>query len=139
MTTAQNTPITQGVHHVGLTVLNLDSTRRFFLDVLNFRQVGEDVDYPAVFMHDGKGLITLWQVADPVSPRLFDHTKVIGLHHIALQVANDGALSALCQTLSRTDGVNIEFTPELLGNGPARHMICSIPGGIRMEFISANN
>ena len=40
------------------------------------------------------------------------------------------------ERLSETAGVEIEFAPEPLGDGPARHMMCTIPGGIRMELIA---
>ena len=31
---------------------------------------------------------------------------------------------------------HIGFAPEPLGDGPTQHMMCYIPGGIRMEFIA---
>ena len=42
--------VTQGAHHIGLTVPDLARTRAFFLDTLGFVQDGEVLDYPAVFM-----------------------------------------------------------------------------------------
>ena len=38
------TALTQGVHHLGLTVPDLDRARRFFTEVLRFRQVGGRVE-----------------------------------------------------------------------------------------------
>ena len=128
--------VTQGAHHIGLTVPNLDATRSFFIDTLGFQQVGEKPEYPAVFVSDGTTMITLWQAADPASAVPFDRKNVIGLHHFALRVSGD-ALSGLHEKLQATDGVDIEFAPESLGGGDIRHMMCSIPGGIRMEFIAA--
>lgn len=130
-------PATSGAHHIGLTVPDLAKTRAFFLDTLGFTQVGEKPDYPAVFLTDGATMITLWQVADPASAVPFDRQNVIGLHHLALKVESAGALDALHGRLSETDGVAVEFAPESLGGGPARHMMCAIPGGIRVEFIAA--
>ena len=131
-----NGPITQGTHHVGLTVPNLDTTRKFFVDTLGYEQVGEIPDYPAAFLSDGKLMITLWQATDPVNAVPFDRKNVIGLHHLALIVENDAALDRLYNRLQNTDGVNIEFAPEPLMGGPTRQMMCSIPGGIRVEFIA---
>ncbi len=129
--------VTRGAHHIGLTVPDLAKTRAFFLDTLGFTQVGEKPDYPAVFVSDGVTMITLWQAADPGSAVPFDRKNVIGLHHLALQVADGDALAALHRELSTAEGVEIEFAPEPLGAGAARHMMCAIPGGIRVEFIAA--
>ena len=131
-----DTAATRGAHHIGLTVPDLAKTRAFFLDTLGFTQVGEKPDYPAVFVSDGTTMITLWQAANPDSTVPFDRKNVIGLHHLALQVENGDALAALHQALSAAEGVEIEFPPEPLGAGAARHMMCAIPGGIRMEFIA---
>ena len=47
------------------------------------------------------------------------------------------ALDELYATLLEEGSAEIEFAPELLGDGPMRHMMCAIPGGIRVEFIAA--
>ena len=128
-----STPVTQGAHHVGLTVPDLQATTTFFIETLGFNQVGEVPDYPARFVSDGHILITLWQASDPESARAFDRHNAIGLHHFALRVPGQAELDALHDTLSREAGVAIEFAPELLGGGPSRHMMCRIPGGIRRD------
>ena len=131
-----DTSITQGAHHIGLTVPDLNKTRAFFVDTLGFAQVGEKPDYPAVFVSDGSTMITLWQAKDPATAVAFDRKNVIGLHHFALKVENAEALETLRCKLSETEGVAIEFAPESLGGGATQHMMCEIPGGIRMEFIA---
>lgn len=130
------TSITKGVHHIGLTVPNLAAARDFFIDTLAFNQVAEKPDYPAVFVSDGVVMITLWQAADPARAVAFDRKNVIGLHHLALQVADGAALNALFDKLQSAPGVTIEFAPEALSNGQPKHMMCSIPGGVRVEFIA---
>lgn len=132
MTTAA---ITRGAHHIGLTIPDLDATRRFFVESLGFEQVGEVPVYPAVFLSDGSTMLTLWQAEDPASATPFDRRRNVGLHHFAMRVDAD-ALDGLHDRLSRLDDVEIEFAPEDLGGGPARHMMVHIPGGIRMEFIA---
>lgn len=127
---------TNGAHHIGLTVPDLARTKAFFIDTLGFRQVGEKPDYPAAFVSDGTVMITLWQARDAATATPFDRKNVIGLHHFALKVDGEGALDDLHATLAGTDGVEIEFAPESLGGGAVRHMMCTIPGGIRMEFIA---
>ena len=81
-------------------------------------------------------MVTLWQATDRESAVPFDRKNVIGLHHLALIVENDAALDQLYECLRNTGGVNIEFAPESLMGGPTRHMMCYIPGGIRVEFIA---
>ena len=130
------TAVTNGAHHIGLTVPDLAGTRAFFVETLGFSQVGEKPDYPAVFVSDGTTMITLWKAADPANAVPFDRKKNVGLHHFALKVENSGVLDALYHKLDTTSGVDIEFAPEPLGGGPTKHMMCFIPGGIRMEFIA---
>lgn len=125
--------ITRGVHHAGLTVPDLAATRDFFIDGLGFQQLGEIPDYPAVFLSDGAVMITLWQAKDPARAIPFDRQQNIGLHHLAFQVDD---LEAVHTLLRGRDDVSIEFHPEPLLGGPTRHMMCNIPGGIRVEFIA---
>lgn len=131
-----HTPKTQGAHHVGLTVPNIAATKAFFIEALGFTQVGEVPDYPAVFVSDGTVMLTLWQAEDPKNATPFDRRRSIGLHHLALQVADETPLDELYQNLTQRSDVNVEFAPEALQNGPTRHMMCAIPGGIRLELIA---
>jgi len=133
-----DTAVTRGAHHIGLTVPDLAKTRAFFVDTLGFAQVGEVPDYPAVFLTDDTTMITLWQAENPASAVPFDRKTVIGLHHLALNVDGADALDALHDKLKASDGVDVEFAPEPLGGGPAKHMMCAIPGGIRVEFIAVD-
>jgi catechol 2,3-dioxygenase-like lactoylglutathione lyase family enzyme len=132
----KSTPKTLGVHHFGLTVPGLGDARDFFVDGLGFEQVGEVPDYPAVFVSDGTVMITLWQAEDPDSAVAFDRRHVIGLHHLALRVADREALEVLHGELAARDDVQVEFVPESLGDGPVMHMMCRIPGDIRLELIA---
>lgn len=131
------TTVTKGAHHIGLTVPDLQETRGFFIDTLGYQQLGEVPDYPAVFVSDGHTMITLWQAKDPSTAIPFDRHNQIGLHHLALAVADRESLEQLHRRLADHPGVAIEFAPESLGGGPAQHMMCAIPGGIRVEFIAA--
>ncbi len=130
-------PITSGAHHIGLTVPDLEASQRFFVTTLGLEQVGDIPDYPAVFLSDGVTMITLWQAADPATAVPFDRRNGIGLHHLALKVADATALEEVHDRLTSAAGVAIEFAPEALGDKGARHMMCRIPGGIRVEFIAA--
>ncbi len=127
---------TNGAHHIGLTVPDLRAARAFFLEGLGFEQVGEKPDYPAVFVSDGVVMITLWQAEDAATAVAVDRRRVIGLHHLALRVADAKALDELHESLSKRHDVSIEFVPELLAGGPTRHFMCRIPGNIRLELIA---
>jgi catechol 2,3-dioxygenase-like lactoylglutathione lyase family enzyme len=129
------TALTNGAHHVGLTVPNIGATRSFFVETLGYEQVGEVPDYPAVFVSDGTLWITLWQAEDPGNAVPFDRKNNVGLHHLALLVENHAALNALNEKLKNTSDVEIEFEPQSL-MGDANHMIVYIPGGVRVEFVS---
>tara|TARA_R110001583_G_scaffold195524_1_gene375333 strand:+ start:1201 stop:1629 length:429 start_codon:yes stop_codon:yes gene_type:complete len=128
---------TQGIHHLGLTVPNLQETAAFFIEQLNFEKVGEKPAYPAIFVSDGSVMLTLWQAGDVNNAVAFDRKNNIGLHHFALKVTNLEQLQKLHQQFTQLDNVEIEFSPEPLGDSPFHHMMCLIPGGIRLELINA--
>ena len=127
---------TQGAHHIGLTVPDVQKVRNFFVDTLGFEQVAEKADYPAIFVSDGTTMITLWQAADPGSVTRFDRKNVVGLHHFALKVDGADALDAFHEKLKTANDVVIEFPPESIGGGATQHMMFAMPGGIRMELIA---
>ena len=125
---------TKGAHHVGLTVPDAVSAGRSFEDALGFEEVGTQPEYPAIFLSDGSIMITLWQARDPEHATAFDRHQNLGLHHLALRVGA-GRLDALHRQLRERPDVAIEFGPEDLGAGPARHLMSRIPGNLRVEFI----
>lgn len=128
-------PLTRGAHHIGLSVPDLDSATRFFCDTLGFAIAGEKPEYPARFVSDGNVLLTLWQVSDPATAARFDRHGNVGLHHLALGVADSAALDHVHARVSKHPGVIVEFPPEPIRAGAAtRHFICAMPGGIRIEF-----
>jgi len=127
--------LTYGVHHVGLTVVDVEQSKQFFIQTLGFEAVGELPAYPACFVSDGTTMITLWQAEDPATARPFHRGRNVGLHHLALAVKDSKSLDELHDLLKRANGVIVEFPPEPLLGGPARHMMCRIPGGIRVEFV----
>ncbi len=128
-----NKPITHGVHHIGLAVSRLEESANFFTSLLGWKEVRRNEDYPAIYVSDGSIMVTLWAIKDKQSVQ-FDRHKNIGLHHVALSVENEDDLIKLHQRLADS-GTGIEFAPEQLGQGPAKHMMCREPSGIRVEFI----
>lgn len=130
-------PITKGVHHIGLTVSKLEESASFFTSVLGWEEVKRNNDYPAIFVSDGSIMVTLWKnKEEPSIP--FDKNSNIGLHHVAFIVDSDSDLVKVHEKLVENN-VKIEFSPELVRQGPAMHMMCYEPSGIRVEFIWLGN
>lgn len=127
-------PLTAGIHHVGLSVSRLEASADFFVRVLGWQAVRRDDNYPAVFVSDGTTMVSLWGIAEPSTA--FDRRRNTGLHHLALRVSSLEGLMAIHQRIL-DEGLVIEFAPELLRLGPAMHMMCYEPSGIRVEFIWA--
>lgn len=126
---------TIGVHHIGLSVEKLEETANFFRSYLGWSEVRRDLDYPAIFVSDGKNMVSLWGMNGASNVNGFDNKKNVGLHHLAFEVENNEALEEINEILEKAPDVEIEFSPELLRGGPARHMMCLEPSGIRVEFI----
>jgi catechol 2,3-dioxygenase-like lactoylglutathione lyase family enzyme len=131
----ENAPLTLGVDHVGLTVRDLQQTRRFFCECLGWRVVGENPSYPAAFVSDGQDRVTLWQVTEPEECAPFDRRRNLGLHHLALKVADLPSLHSLFAKVSAWPEVVVEFAPEPSGKGPRVHCMVNEPGGLRIEFV----
>jgi catechol 2,3-dioxygenase-like lactoylglutathione lyase family enzyme len=116
-------------------VKDLALARHFFCDCLGWRVVGENQAYPAAFVSDGNAIVTLWQVEDPDKCVPFDRRRNIGLHHLALKVADRNALDALHERVAAWPGTMIEFAPERSGKGSKVHFMVREPGGTRIEFV----
>lgn len=126
--------LTMGINHIGLTVSDLDASVSFFVDTLDWEAVGGFEDYPSVFVTDGNLFVTLWQTTNPNDHVDFDRKNNVGLHHLAITVMSFDALDELYERFLDTEGVVIEFAPELNGGGPAKHMMIREPSGNRLEF-----
>ncbi|TRZ65190.1 MAG: VOC family protein [Rhodocyclaceae bacterium] len=132
-----NSPTTKGAHHVGLAVSRLEESAAFFTTMLGWNEVRRNNEYPAIFVSDGNIMLTLWATKDE-PPNPFDRKRNVGLHHLALRVESEESLNGLHERLAG-NGVRIEFAPELVRQGPAKHMMCYEPSGIRLEFIWPGN
>lgn len=127
---------TIGLNHLGLTVKDLNKTTAFFADVLGWDVTARDDSYPRTTVTDGTLRLTLWQVQSD-DPAPFDRKAALGLHHLALEVADKATLTDLADTLSELPDIDIEFMPEPMGQGPRQHMMFAEPGGLRIELLWA--
>lgn len=128
-------PATQGINYLGLAVWDLEKSTSFFVDALGWEESGRDDRYARTAVSDGMDRLTLWQVDQSLEIGSFDRRKNVGLHHLALEVVSEDALNEVAVKMNEWPGVEIEFIPELLGEGPRKHMMCCEPGGTRIEFI----
>lgn len=126
--------LTQGLSHLGLTVSKLEQTTLFFTETLGWKLAGEKPQYPAKFVTDGKMFVTLWQVTNLDSVISFDRKNNVGLHHLAISVASKENLDLLYERFKTVKDLEIEFAPELNGQGPTIHMMIREPSGNRIEF-----
>ena len=113
---------------------DLSTTTAFFENVLGWDVTARDETYPRNTVTDGSLRLTLWQVQID-DPAPFDRKTGLGLHHLALQVADEATLNDLALTLADTPDVVIEFAPEPMGAGPRQHMMFAEPGGLRIELL----
>ncbi|MEO9911586.1 MAG: VOC family protein, partial [Lentilitoribacter sp.] len=118
-----------------LTVVDVHQASAFFIEALGFKEVNQVPSYPAIFVSDGTIMLTLWQAEQPEQAIAFDRKSNIGLHHFALRVAEETSLAELYKALEAREDVTIEFAPEALGDSGIEHMMCRIPGNIRLELI----
>lgn len=135
MTMSDPTPKTHGIHHLGLSVLDLEQTTGFFTKTLGWKEVGRDDSYPRTIVTDGHARLTLWQVDRTPDVQPFDRRRNVGLHHLALEIDTEEHLHDLARVIRETPDAKIEFLPEPVGTSPRRHMMCREPGGLRIEFI----
>ncbi|MDX8399616.1 MAG: VOC family protein [Gallionellaceae bacterium] len=128
-----NTSISKGIHHIGLTVSKLEESANFFVSLLGWQELRRNLEYPAIFVSDGNIMVSLWASKEQPSTSFNRHANV-GLHHVAFEVEHEADLNSIHTKLVNS-GAEIEFAPELLGKGPAQHMMCYEPSGIRVELI----
>lgn len=114
---------------------DLNQTRDFFVEILGWKESGRDDSYPRTAVSDGVVRLTLWQVDKNLNIVAFDRRENVGLHHLAFTVESEQDLIDIYDKIRTQKNINIEFAPELVGQGPRKHMMCNEPGGIRIEII----
>jgi glyoxylase I family protein len=90
---------TGGVHHVALTVSDVQRAQAFYTNLLGFNHL---VDYgPRALLHNGSVVLALTPAPDPsqaIADDRFNENR-IGLDHLSLNVANMADLAAAVQVL----------------------------------------
>jgi catechol-2,3-dioxygenase len=124
--------MTKNIHHLGLTVESLKEAKDFFIQILDWKVLKEDPEYPSVFLSNGDAILTIWK-AQVESPIKFNRKHNIGLHHFALLVNSKKELMKIYQTIQASH-FEVEFEPRL--NGENLHFMVEGPSKIRIEFIT---
>ena len=121
-----------GIHHLGLTVRDVDASAAWYVEVLGFRRVGEfespDGARRKVFLrHDGlPARLGLTQHRDG-GRYVFDETRA-GLDHLAFAVTDRAELDAWATRLAAADVVHSPVAPAN-----------SIPGAAVVVFRDPDN
>ena len=127
-----------GIHHLGLTVRNVDASAAWYTDVLGFRRVGEfespDRARRKVFLrHDGlQTRLGLTQNRDG-GQEVFDETRV-GLDHLAFAVADRAELDAWSTRLTAAAVVHSPVAPANSIPGAAV-LVFRDPDNIQLELV----
>ncbi len=121
------------LHHVAITVKDLNESVQFYQDLFGFKQVQSferrDLNGKAVFIEMNGFKIELWEFAQSVENKdNLGDIKVRGLRHIAFEVKDlDTVLFELKQKGAKT-------TEPQLGASGHRYSFLSDPNGIALDM-----
>ncbi len=121
------------VDHVGLAVSDVQASRALFIRALDFDELQALPDGAGYVLTNGAVFLSLWAVEHDANA--FDHHRNVGLHHLALGVADATTLQAFYERLQVYPGVQIEDEPGPWQGGPSRNMMFREPSGNRIELI----
>lgn len=120
------------VHHIAITVKNLDSTIKFYQEFFKFKVAKKferrDLGGKAVFMKLGNFQIELWAFSKTRSDKNLNELNIIGIRHLSFETKN------LDKTFKEFSARGLEITKPKMG--ASGHMYCftADPNGIALEL-----
>lgn len=121
------------LHHVSITVKNLEESTAFYVDNFGLRVIEEfgkpDEGWNARFLESDNAAIELFEFGDAGSGNDNEDIKIIGIRHIAFAVED---IDEEVRRLS-----HLEFTPVRTGVSGRRLAFTQDPNGVKIELYEA--
>ena len=121
------------IHHVSLSVKNLENSVKFYKDIFGFSEVNrferKDLGGKAVFLKLGDTHIELWQFDKQIENKDdLSNLNIIGIKHIAFGVSN------IEEKYNEIKSENIEISELKMGASGKRYAFLKDPDGIPLEL-----
>ncbi len=133
-----NAVATRGVHHVTLTVTDVQRSREFYTTILNFQPVA--AFGPRILLSNGSMVLAIGPAPDPahaLSSDRFDENRV-GLDHISLSVSSRADLDEAVRIFDARGVPHGEI--EDLGAGSGLYVLAfRDPDNIQLELSATNS
>lgn len=121
------------IHHVAISVRNLENSANFYKDIFGFIEVKrferKDLGGKAVFLKLEGMQIELWQFDKQIENKDdLSNLNILGIKHIAFEVDN------IEEKYKELKAKNIEISEPKLGASGARYSFLKDPDGIPLEL-----
>lgn len=121
------------IHHIALSVKNLEKSTRFYKDIFGFDEVKKfekkDLGGKAVLLKLGDTRLELWEFVEQIENKDdFSNLNILGMKHFSIEV--DG----IDQKYRELKSKNIEITEPKLGASGARYCFLKDPDGLPIEL-----